>query len=488
MRAKKPKVIGHFQNKISTCTCAFCLSLLLRLKLITSESSNKTKYVVVKASINAIEWNPIYLEHLEKLIIAVNELIKHSYQLARFIFLHELSQNTHFDLAACITKAFFVEVFLALIKNRETYPERLSDETSQYRSIIEPYLSMYQKVTNFYGIPLANAQQIALYQGNAICTVYLNGVENHLGNYIRHVVNVLLDIKKRSKQLRRTMKDQGFNTQAINQAVKEQITAPATEFKQRLASKTVDLANLSTECATVYQILAPVLECYPRDYTFTKNNRWLDIKINPKHHIKAFHRLVTLAEEHGFKLFQCFPMKHGWIPGEIIIDTTILKQHFLQEMLISKEEAWERVVNTDKKPFKPQQGCHFRGTIYTDGVAVTIVKTDGETRAGGPRRAYKRKIGKEDQYVEKLNDQELKQLDHRSVLIDPGRRDLLYAMHEDSQPNYPIKYQYTRNQKRRTPRPRYTIKSGSASRRPLYGWLKHPWAKFPARQLTQPGI
>lgn len=178
------------------CTCAFCLSLLLRLKLITSESSNKTKYVVVKASINAIEWNPIYLEHLEKLVIAVNELIKHSYQLARFIFLHELSQNTHFDLAACITKAFFVEVFLALIKNRETYPERLSDETSQYRSIIEPYLSMYQKVTNFYGIPLANAQQIALYQGNAICTAYLNGVENHLGNYIRHVVNVLLDIKK----------------------------------------------------------------------------------------------------------------------------------------------------------------------------------------------------------------------------------------------------------------------------------------------------
>jgi hypothetical protein len=40
---------------------------------------------------------------------------------------------------------------------------------------------------------------------------------------------------------------------------------------------------------------------------------------------------------------------------------------------------------------KPLAGCLFRGTVYTDGVSITIIKTNVETSAGSPRKEYVKK-------------------------------------------------------------------------------------------------
>ena len=76
------------------------------------------------------------------------------------------------------------------------------------------------------------------------------------------------------------------------------------------------------------------------------------------------------------------------------IDTRILRQYFFHESggsydLASKMNSWIRVVDLEARAFKaqgPNGSLVFRGSLFTDGVGVSIVKSNQETRAGGPRR------------------------------------------------------------------------------------------------------
>ncbi|KAI9335795.1 hypothetical protein BD770DRAFT_422731 [Pilaira anomala] len=66
----------------------------------------------------------------------------------------------------------------------------------------------------------------------------------------------------------------------------------------------------------------------------------------------------------------------------------------------------------------------FRGTKMTDGIGISVIKQNFDTFKG---RNY--------------------DLQMENVFIDPGRRDLIYCMHEDSTVNNKKIYRYTRNQK-----------------------------------------
>ncbi|KAJ1744688.1 hypothetical protein LPJ58_006564, partial [Coemansia sp. RSA 1591] len=56
------------------------------------------------------------------------------------------------------------------------------------------------------------------------------------------------------------------------------------------------------------------------------------------------------------------------------------------------------------------------------------------------------------QYIDELSQATLQNMAGRCVLIDPGRRDLLFAMHEDSTVEDKQLYRYTRNQQRKETR------------------------------------
>ncbi|KAJ2259556.1 hypothetical protein EV176_006872, partial [Coemansia sp. RSA 451] len=56
------------------------------------------------------------------------------------------------------------------------------------------------------------------------------------------------------------------------------------------------------------------------------------------------------------------------------------------------------------------------------------------------------------QYIDELSQATLQNMAGRCVLIDPGRRDLLFAMHEDSSIEKKHLYRYTRNQQRKETR------------------------------------
>jgi hypothetical protein len=141
----------------------------------------------------------------------------------------------------------------------------------------------------------------------------------------------------------------------------------------------------------VFDKLQEVLGCYPEYYSFDKDNRYYDVKAHPEQHINAFYPMAAFCEQQTIKSFQCFPLRTSFVPGYMQIDTTILCHHFLLQPcpdMSKKLMYWAQVVDLGSPPFKPQ-GAHsliFRGSLQTDGVAVSVIKQDQELKG---RRSLK---------------------------------------------------------------------------------------------------
>ncbi|KAG1620233.1 hypothetical protein G6F46_002553 [Rhizopus delemar] len=116
------------------------------------------------------------------------------------------------------------------------------------------------------------------------------------------------------------------------------------------------------------------------------------------------------------------------------IDTYILNTQILKNSIISqldKEVLWGAVLDVTSKAMKPQgerKYMKFRGTIYTDGVGVSVLKQSYDTmKKGGSSGGKPNSIEADEfQYIEKLGKEDLLTGVGKCVLIDPGRRDLLY--------------------------------------------------------------
>ncbi|KAG1470123.1 hypothetical protein G6F56_002866 [Rhizopus delemar] len=103
------------------------------------------------------------------------------------------------------------------------------------------------------------------------------------------------------------------------------------------------------------------------------------------------------------------------------------------------------------KGMRPQvesQQLMFRGTVYTDGVGISILKQNHDSkkkRSGGKqKKAY---IDDDVPYVHTLSKKQLLADIGKCILVDPGRRDMLYCMHESSTIQIKSLYRYTNNQR-----------------------------------------
>ena len=160
--------------------------------------------------------------------------------------------------------------------------------------------------------------------------------------------------------------------------------------------------------------------------------------------------MAAFCKQQTIKSFQCFPLRTSFVPGYMQIDTTILCRHFLLQLrpdMRKKMMYWAQVVDLGSRPFKPQ-GVHsliFRGSLQTDGVGVSVIKQDQDSKAGGPRRSKKKKKEQEP-HIGQLPITQLQQTTGKCVLLDLGRRDLLFGMHENSSVDNKQLHRYTSNQ------------------------------------------
>ncbi|KAK9761510.1 hypothetical protein K7432_018652 [Basidiobolus ranarum] len=150
--------------------------------------------------------------------------------------------------------------------------------------------------------------------------------------------------------------------------------------------------------------------------------------------------------------FNCCPLRRGFIPCYMTIDTYILNTQILKNSITShldKEVVWGFIIDLTSKAMKPQgkgKSMKFRGMMYTDGVGVSVLKQNHDTKKGGGGAKSLASEEEEFKYVEKLGREELLAGVGKCVIIDPGRRDLLYCIHEESTTENKMVYRYI-NQK-----------------------------------------
>ncbi len=302
------------------------------------------------------------------------------------------------------------------------------------------------------------------------------------------------------------------------------------QFKKEIAKPFMDRneLNISEDFQPLLTTLLPVLKASGRSSSLDKDNLWYDIASHPTVYLGAMYTLSQIMERHLVATesktkqkkgvwFAAFPTRTSHIPCYLTLEHKILLVTVMEQPYQrfdndeQKQEWWSSLFRTDKRPFHSQQNHHgenaytFEGTLYTDGIGVSIVKqrVKRKSRAKGTknktaeerqqrlqlaeelkqekaqhlkleREALKRKQHQEDQedkrnglpkkrrltakqqqqkeeidinwpHITDWSPDQLKESQGRCVLIDPNRRDLLYAMHEDSTPTKPNILKYTWN-------------------------------------------
>ncbi|KAG0846692.1 hypothetical protein G6F17_013212 [Rhizopus arrhizus] len=228
------------------------------------------------------------------------------------------------------------------------------------------------------------------------------------------------------------------SSKAIKEAIREKICRPCNQVKLAITKKEMPEVGLLDDQSRTQ--LNGLLSSYPEDYTFQKNSIYYDVMASPKNHFKAFFRLAELSEAEQTKQFACFPIRTAFIPCYMTLDSKIIHHHVLKSKKNlktgSKFETWGAVVDLNKKAFKHQgfqKSLRFQGTLETDGVGVSIIKQNIDTSRKSPKPNTEKKVdGNQTEHIEGLSQTDLKSIEGKCVLIDPGRRDLMYCMKETS--------------------------------------------------------
>ncbi|KAJ1891110.1 hypothetical protein LPJ81_005806, partial [Coemansia sp. IMI 209127] len=152
--------------------------------------------------------------------------------------------------------------------------------------------------------------------------------------------------------------------------------------------------------------------------------------------------------DQGKHVFQCFPLRRSFVPAHITLDTKALCNTFMHKDCTAKtdkDEVWSQFIDLSSKAVMSQKGSKFSHTIQTDGISITILKADPDKPKKRTRR--KPKGFKEFQYVTDLTAAELAEIADNCIYFNPGRRDILHGIYNDSEPDAPKRKRYMSSQR-----------------------------------------
>jgi hypothetical protein len=184
------------------------------------------------------------------------------------------------------------------------------------------------------------------------------------------------------------LKKNGGTEKEIATTIKS-ITEQISMAKLAISSRNIEDMPKGFFSSNDLDIICNLFDLYSTDYRFAKGSTYYNCKVNPLKHIKAYYRLSSMCEALQNKPFNCFPLRKGFIPSYMTINTYILNTQILKDSIIShldKEVLWRAVPDIRSKAMKPQgerKSMKFRGTIYTDGVGVSVLKQNYDTKKKG---------------------------------------------------------------------------------------------------------
>ncbi|KAI8055234.1 hypothetical protein BDF22DRAFT_618639 [Syncephalis plumigaleata] len=337
---------------------------------------------------------------------------------------------------------FFKEVWLSLIKPKKAHEPQ--ERTDRYRAFLDDHVRAYLVHTGYKKPELAYAQQSATYEARKMYVAYTNNVRLRFGDHLRRAINEHFKVKKKLKDMR-----DGLPKDVTADVIRKKtsaITEPAKKFKLAMVQRDGPkrLAGEGRMFAGAFNKFKGVLNAYGKDYKFGTNGIYYDCKQHPVKHFKAFLELARLFKKLDLKPFNCFPLRRSFSPCYVHIDTVILCHNILGRTLKKKKKKhWGEIVELNRRVFRDQKDgeLEFSGSIETDGVGVTVLKKGIEkvTEEGGAKSAKD-----PFPYISKLKADDHKAIDGKCVAVDPGRRNLLFCVHENSTVENKRKYRYTK--------------------------------------------
>ena len=458
-----------------------------------------TRFTTVKAPVIDTIRNPVIKEILLNYVRDVNNTTTAAYALCKYMFLNVYNEQPgpdHVPLFELANREFFKQVWLNLTARRGY--NRIQERTARFRAVINRFLPEFMDASGYELLPFANSGQTSEYEATRMEAAYLNMLSNNFGNVFRNTINKIIDLKGRKDELWNTMKTAGVEEQDIKAMVREQLTLPASRLKNVLSTGDRPMflrgdygvfnvhrdAHLFDFFFNSYTTFAnPNVAVNPTQYGFMENSVYYDVKVNPAAHLKAYMNMARVGQElseDGRAPFQSCPLRSPKYPLYTQMDTSILGTKILgmPANLINaflgtnelKRSQWNIVFNLDHQAFKQQhfqtaqgrQTLEFRGTVFTDGVGISILKSSRDTRAGRGRRTAARPDEREFSYItEAIRNAETRPLlMNNCLVIDPNRRDLLFGVHEDSTVDHPIKIRFTRSTR--------SVKSGRKRARDIH--------------------
>ncbi|KAG1141816.1 hypothetical protein G6F37_010423 [Rhizopus arrhizus] len=181
-----------------------------------------------------------------------------------------------------------------------------------------------------------------------------------------------------------------FSSKAIKEAFRKKIYRPYNQVKLAIVKKDMPEVGLLDDQSRTQ--LNGFLSSYPEDYTFQENSIYYDVMANPENHFKAFFRLAELSEAEQTKQFACFPLRTTFIPCYMMLDSKIIHYH----------------------------GLKSRKNLKTGSRKLPKLNTEKKVDSNPT------------EHIEGLGQADLRSTEGKCVLIDPGRRDLMYCMKETS--------------------------------------------------------
>ncbi|KAG1379464.1 hypothetical protein G6F61_004929 [Rhizopus arrhizus] len=241
---------------------------------------------------------------------------------------------------------------------------------------------------------------------------------------LRGLINKLFKKKEKAEGLRGEMKTNKSSSKAIKEVTRKKIYRHCNQVKLVITKKEMpEIGLLYDQSRTQLNVF---LSSYLKDYTFQENSIYYDVMASPENHFKAFFRLAELSEAEQTKQFACFPLCTTFVPCCMTLDSKIIHYHVLKSKKNpktgSKFETWGAVVDLNK-----------RRSSIKDFKSLCGSKELSKQMEKSPKPNTEKKVdGNQTEHIEGLGQADLKSTEGKCVLVDPGRRDLMYCMKETS--------------------------------------------------------
>ncbi|GAA5817186.1 hypothetical protein MFLAVUS_010728 [Mucor flavus] len=211
-------------------------------------------------------------------------------------------------------------------------------------------------------------------------------------------MQLLYNLDEKAKNLCEKMKANGSTEEAIKSAIRKEVYQPCNQVKQAIIKKETPESGLLD--AQSLKTLTMFYASYRENYSFQKNSIYYDEMARPENHFKAFFKLASQLKAEN------------------------------------KLNTWGAVVNLRNKAFKNQgfdKSVRFQGTLETDGVGISVIKQNMDTNRKISKAKNTTQITVDQtKYIEGISQSDLRKTEGNCVLIDPGRRDLMYCLKETS--------------------------------------------------------